>query len=447
MLAPAPPIPPIWHALPPEVHSTLLTTGGTAAGIIEAGTSWTNLAAQYGGAIGELEGILSYIQANYEGPSAQQFIAAHQPMLAWLAAVVAKATGAAMAHGQIAAAYGTAVAAMPTMPELIENHVVNATLNATNFFGVNTIPIGLNEADYQRMWIQAGDVMAGWDGASTAGLDSIVETPPSPITLIPGVGESGNIAATAASFLTQGEAAAGGASLTGADTMSNALLVKKAATSPLSIADKAPGPQTSAQDNAQQQDQLKDGTQNAATNFMQQAASMASSAPQAAASAIQQPAQLATQAPQMLQSAPQALGQLLTQMGGHGASGLGGQPAAAMPVGFPGTGAIKGFNPAGMTSLAGGAFGSGPSRPLMPSTWGASPATTAEMAGGATRGISPVATPLSGAGASGSGAGGGMMGSGAHRKRNSRSEAVDTYADDALDEDDDVDGGTFAMAR
>ena len=180
---------------------------------------------------------------------------------------------------------------------------------------------------------------------------------------------------------------------------------------------------------------------------MQQAASMASSAPQAAASAIQQPAQLATQAPQMLQSAPQALGQLLTQMGGHGASGLGGQPGAAMPVGFPGTGAIKGFNPAGMTSLAGGAFGSGPSRPLMPSTWGASPATTAEMAGGATRGISPVATPLSGAGASGSGAGGGMMGSGAHRKRNSRSEAVDTYADDALDEDDDVDGGTFAMAR
>jgi len=450
MLAPAPPIPPIWHAVPPEVHSTLLNVGGTPAGIIEAGTSWTNLAAQYGGAVGELQGILSYIQANYEGPSAQQFLKAHQPMLLWMADVFVKATGAAAAHGSIASSYATAVATMPTMPELIENHVVNAALNATNFFVVNTVPIGMNEADYQRMWNQAGDVMAGWDGASTAGVDSIVETPPSPITLIPGVGESGNIAATAASFLTQGEADAGGASLTGADMMGNTLLAKKAATSPLSIADKAPGPQTSGQDHAQQQDQLKDGTQNAATNFMQQAASMASSAPQAAASAIQQPAQMVTQAPQMLSQAPQALGQLLTQMGGQGASGLGGQPASALPVGFPGTGAIKGFNPAGMTHLAGGAFGSGPSRPLMPSTWGASSASTAEMAGGAARGMSPVATGLPGAGASGSGAGGGgMMGSGAHQKRKSRSEAVNSYADDAVDEDADADsdGGTFAMAR
>lgn len=336
MLAPAPPIPPIWLAVPPEVHSTLLNVGGTPAGVVAAGTSWTHLAAQYGGAIGELEGILSYIQANYEGPSAQKFIAAHQPMLVWMADVVVKATGAATAHAEIAGAYGTAVATMPTMPELIENHVVNATLNATNFFGVNTIPIGMNEADYQRMWIQAGDVMAGWDGASTAGVDSIVETPPSPITLIPGVGESGNIAATAASFLTQGEATAGGASLTAADMMSDTLLAKKAATSPLSIADKAPGPQTSTQDAAQQQDQLKDGTQNATTQMFQQAAQMASSAPQAASSAIQQPAQMVSQAPQMLSQAPQALGQMLTQFAGQGGSGLGGQPAtSAMPVGFP----------------------------------------------------------------------------------------------------------------
>lgn len=103
-----------------------------------------------------------------------------------------------------------------------------------------------------------------------------------------------------------------------------------------------------------------------------------------------------------------------------------------------------------MTSLAGGAFGSGPSRPLMPSTWGASSASTAEMAGGAARGISPVATGMPGAGAGGSGAGGGgMMGSGANQRRKSRSESINTYADDAVDEDADADsdGGTFAMAR
>jgi PPE-repeat protein len=443
------PTPPIWHAVPPEVHSTLLNVGGTPAGITAAGASWADLAAQYAAAIGELEGILSYVQSSYQGPSAEQFVAAHQPMLIWFADVVAKASEAAAAHAAITGAYTTAVATMPTMPELITNHVVHGVLVGTNFFGVNTIPIGMNEADYVRMWNQAGDVMGTWDGVSTSTVDTIVETPPSPITLIPGVGESGSIAATAASFLTQAEATAGGAALTGADMMGSTLLVKKAATSPASIGDKMPGPQTSAQGAAQQQDEAQQGPQNAASSFMQQASSMASSAPQAVSSAIQGPAQMLTQAPQTLAQAPQQLGSMLSQFAGSGGSSLGQPAGAAMPVGFPGTGAISGLNPAGMTSLAGGAFGSGPSRPLMPSTWGASPASTAELASSA-RGISPVATGLPGAGASGSGAGGGgMMGSGAHNRRKGSSDRANTYADDAVDEDADADndGGTFAMAR
>lgn len=446
------PIPPIWHAVPPEVHSTLLNVGGTPAGITAAGASWADLAGQYAGAIGELEGILSYIQSTYEGPSAQQFVKAHQPMLLWFADVVAKSSEAAAAHSAITAGYGTAVATMPTMPELVQNHVTHGTLEATNFFGVNALPIGMNEADYTRMWVQAGDVMGAWDGVSTSAVDTIVETPPSPVTLIPGVGETGSVAATAASFLTQGEATAGGASLTGADMMANTLLAKKAASSPASVAGKMPGPQTAPQDAAQQQGELQQGTQNATSGFMQQASSMASSAPQAASSAIQGPAQLITQAPQTLAQAPQQLGSMLTQFAGSGGSGLGSPGGVtAMPVGFPGTGAIGGINPGGMTSLAGGAFGSGPSRPLMPSTWGSAPSSTTAELTSSTRGIAPMATGLPGAGASGSGAGGGggMMGAGAANRRKGSSEKVNTYADDDGDEDIDADsdGGTFAMAR
>jgi PPE-repeat protein len=67
---------------------------------------------------------------------------------------------------------------------------VHGVLVATNFFGVNTIPIGMNEADYIRMWNQAADTQSTYDGVTAMAVDSIPDTPPSPITLIPGVGEA-----------------------------------------------------------------------------------------------------------------------------------------------------------------------------------------------------------------------------------------------------------------
>ena len=230
-------------AAPPEVHSTLLNFGGTPAGIAAAGASWTQLAAQYAAGIAELEGILAQVQAQYQGPSAEQFVAAHQPMLLWMADVFAKSLIAASAHSEVVAAYEGSVVAMPTLGELAENHIVHGVLVSTNFFGVNTIPIGMNEADYIRMWNLAADVMAGWDGASTAAADSVPLTPTSPILLLPGVGESGAAAASAASFWTQAEGQAAGAALNGADMMGTKLLVGKAATSPASAADgAAPSP-------------------------------------------------------------------------------------------------------------------------------------------------------------------------------------------------------------
>ncbi|MBS4730605.1 PPE family protein [Mycobacterium sp. SM1] len=434
--------PPIWAAAPPEVHSTLLTTGATAASITAAATSWTHLAAEYIAALAELEGIIATIQANYQGPSAEQFVMAHQPMLMWLADVAAKAEAAAAAHADIAAAYEGAVVAMPTLAELFENHFVHGVLVATNFFGVNTIPIALNEADYQRMWQLAADVMTTWDGTSTAAANSIPPTPMSPITLIPGVGEAGSAAATAMSAGYMPAAQAGGAALTSSEMMGNTLLTGKAATSPLSFTDGMPNPVNATQDaadqpnNAAMQGQSALNPQNMAGNFMQEASSIGPTAAQSVTSAAPGPSQLLTSAPQQLASAPQQLGSMLTQFAGSAGAGANtnlGQ--GAMPVGFAGTGAIRGFNPAGVTSLAGGAMGSGPSRPLMPSTWGTPPTSAAEALTNSARAITPVATGLpGGSAASGSGAGAGMMGTGAHSGR-SRSQRVSTYADDPVDED------------
>ena len=78
----------------------------------------------------------------------------------------------------------------PPLPEIEMNHVTNAMLNATNFLGVNTVPIGVNEFDYfVRMWNQAAGAMEGYQAETS--LNTMFEPiPPTTPIVMPGVGES-----------------------------------------------------------------------------------------------------------------------------------------------------------------------------------------------------------------------------------------------------------------
>jgi PPE-repeat protein len=172
---------PIYMAAPPEVHSTLLSSGPGPSSLLEAAGAWNALSAEYTSVAEELSSVLAEVQtAAWQGPSAESFVSAYVPYLAWLTKASADSAAAAAQHQTAAAAYTAALAAMPTMPELATNHVVHGVLQATNFFGINMIPIAVNEADYVRMWVQAATTMSAYEAVADTAVAATPATDAAP---------------------------------------------------------------------------------------------------------------------------------------------------------------------------------------------------------------------------------------------------------------------------
>lgn len=402
----------IWHAMPPELNTARLMFGAGPTPMLQAAAGWEAFAIELETQADELAASLAALSSAWSGTASERAVAATMPMVVWLRTVSAQALKRAAQATAQATSYDMAMVTTPPIPEIEANHITHGVLEATNFFGVNLVPIGMNEFDYfVRMWNQAAGAMDLY--AAETALNILFEPimPMKPI-VIPGVGESaagaalGQAAAMTAGAVARETAIAHvGAQAT---VESAGLQTGRAAAQANQMATTTEGQAQKAQ-NAQQ-NQMQQPAQQAMQMGMQMASQLGSTLGQLP----QQAGQMVMQPMQQLTAPLQQVSSMFGQMGGLGDKSaqmglIGTNPLSNHPL-LGGSGAGSGAGLVRAASLP-GAGGTGTRTPLMSKLVGAeieptmSPVSVAAgaAAGATAAGLAPV-----GSGGAGMGPMGGM---------------------------------------
>jgi PPE-repeat protein len=401
----------IWHAMPPELNTARLMFGAGPLPMLQSAAGWEAFAIELETQADELASSLAALSSAWSGTASERAVAATMPMVIWLRTVSAQAQKRAAQAAAQANSYSLAMVTTPPIPEIEANHITHAVLEATNFLGVNMVPIGVNEFDYfVRMWNQAAGAMDVY--AAETALNILFEPimPMKPIVL-PGVGES-----TAGAALGQAAAMTAGAVVreaafahvsAQATVESAALQAGRVAAQTNQMEQRAQGTVQRAENTAQQAGQQSQGMQQGMQMGMQMASQLGSTLgqlPQQGMQMVTQPMQQLTQPLQQVTSMFSSMGggDKGAQMGLIGASPLSNHPLAG------GSGAGAGAGLVRAASLP-GAGGTAARTPLMSNLvgGGTSPVSVAPgaAAGGSAAGLAPVGA---------AGGGGGPMGAMGH---------------------------------
>jgi len=347
------PVMPTWHALPPEINTSRLMLGAGPAPMLQAASGWEALALSLEFQADELAASLAQLSATWTGAASEQAIAAMTPVVTWMRTTSLQAQKRALQAAAQATAHTSAMVETPPIPEIEQNHVTHAVLEATNFLGINAVPIGVNEVDYfVRMWQQAATAMDAYH-AETLVNTTFEPIPPMPPIVMPGVASAAGAAGMAQAAAMAPAAAAREAAIAhvGAEATAESVALQAGRVGSTANQAAALGENKAerAGDNRNLQQQPQNQLGQQGMQMMSQLASQIGQLPQQAGQMLQSPMQQLTQP---LQQVSQLFSQF-GQMGGQGQNGLGGSTMGA-GLGRGAQVGLLGASPFSSHPLAGG---------------------------------------------------------------------------------------------
>lgn len=348
-----------YSAFPPEATTAAIQTGPGAAPMLKSGLAYTAKATAYATQSIEFTQAVARTSSVFTGESNMALLRSGTKGTMWLNVQATMAAKAATQSELQAAAHTTAFTSTPQLPDIARNHVTHAVLEATNFLGINGVPIAINEADYFiRMWGQAVSTMVGYETETMTNAAGLLNFTPAQ-----SMGMPGGIVETLASsgFL----AAAGLPAAIGRDAVMTAV----GAETMFSLGSQQGGRLAATAEEAERKAQAMStaagfASQQAGTGgteatgetgqqMMGQAMPMATQMAQQAGSQITELPSKAMQGPQSM--AQQLMGPLQQMMSGTGGFGLDSTGTPVNQVGLLGASPFSNHPLTGGTGSAGGA--------------------------------------------------------------------------------------------
>jgi PPE-repeat protein len=158
-----------FSVLPPEVNSARMYVGAGSGPMLAAAAAWDGLADELGSAATSFGSLTSGLAGeSWQGAASAAMTSVAARYVGFLSTAATQA-GAAATQAKAAAAAFEAGRGATVHPALVSANRTNlVSLVTSNLFGQNAPAIAAAEAEYEQMWAQDVEAMAGYHAGASA---------------------------------------------------------------------------------------------------------------------------------------------------------------------------------------------------------------------------------------------------------------------------------------